>query len=194
MKSWSTDVRNLVPAQQPAPAPEAARRALFAREIVEAATSRGVVAPWCSAVRCIARLGRRGCGGRVHVGIAGAGRIEWECRRCGEQGVLTGFEGTDLDMSAHVPARKKLRLWGFDDEERAVLFAATALIPSLRAVISRASPHIEIEGLLILQATVDELDRIYTLVEELTVMTRSRRRIELLDGLRRSLCTAIDGF
>jgi len=42
--------------------------------------------------------------------------------------------------------------------------------------------------------TVDELDQVYTLVEDLTDATRRRRRIQLLDGLRMSLCTAIDGF
>ena len=47
---------------------------------------------------------------------------------------------------------------------------------------------------MLLQATVDELDEIYTLVEHLTDATRSRRRIELLDGMRMDLCTAMDGF
>jgi hypothetical protein len=34
----------------------------------------------------------------------------------------------------------------------------------------------------------------YSLVEALTDGTRSRRRLELLEGLLASLCTAIDGF
>ena len=46
-------------------------------------------------------------------------------------------------------------------------------------MIARASPAADFEGLLILQATVDELDEVYTLVEHLTDATRSRRRIEL---------------
>jgi hypothetical protein len=44
------------------------------------------------------------------------------------------------------------------------------------------------------QAAVDELDEIYTLVEHFTEATRSRRRIELLDDLRIGLCSAMDGF
>jgi hypothetical protein len=47
---------------------------------------------------------------------------------------------------------------------------------------------------LVLQATLDELDAIYTLVEDLTDATRSRRRIELLDSLRADLCDVMDGF
>lgn len=47
---------------------------------------------------------------------------------------------------------------------------------------------------MILQATLDALDAIYTLVEQLTDATRSRRRIELLVGLRVDLCGAMDSF
>jgi hypothetical protein len=53
---------------------------------------------------------------------------------------------------------------------------------------------VDVPGLLLINATVEELDAMYTLVEELTdVMPRGRRR-ELLDGLRDSLCNSIDGF
>jgi hypothetical protein len=38
------------------------------------------------------------------------------------------------------------------------------------------------------------LDELYSLVEALMGGTRSRRRLELLDGLRASLCSSIDGF
>ena len=193
MSTWTTDVRHLAPAHEPQE-PVAARRADLVRAIVEAATSRRAAGAWCSAVRCIARVGRKACSGRLHVGQLEAGRVEWSCAACGENGVITGFEGTDLDLSSYVPVHKTLRLWGFDEEERSVLLAATTNIPSLRAVVARASPAVEREDILILQATVDELDEVYTLVEHLTDATRSRRRIELLDGLRASLCTSMDGF
>jgi hypothetical protein len=85
-------------------------------------------------------------------------------------------------------------MWAFDEEERAVLLAATTHVPELRAVIARGRPHQEVAGVLVLTATVEELDDVYTLVEELTDGTRSRRRRELLDGLRASLCSAMDGF
>jgi hypothetical protein len=113
---------------------------------------------------------------------------------CGERGVISGFEDTDLDLSRYVPRQKKLRLWGFDGEGREVLLEATTHLPSLRAVVARASPATDVPGLLLVQATVDELDAIYRRVEELTDATRSGRRIELLDGMRADLCTAIDGF
>jgi hypothetical protein len=50
-------------------------------------------------------------------------------------------------------ARTSKRLWGFDEEQGAVLKAATMDIPALREVIERARPHGDIPGLQILQAT-----------------------------------------
>jgi hypothetical protein len=119
--------------------------------------------------------------------------IEWSCPTCGEHGVITGFENSGHDLSAYIPA-KKTRLWGVDQESRDVLYEATALIPELRTIIARATPVAEVPGFLRIDATVDELDELYTLVEHLTDMTRSRRRIELYDDLRAGLSTAIDGF
>ena len=37
--------------------------------------------------------------------------------------------------------RKAKRLWGFDEEQGAVLRSATTDIPELREVIERARPH-----------------------------------------------------
>jgi hypothetical protein len=194
MKSWNTDVRHLAGADDPTMPPAARRRSAFTREVVEAATARRAGEAWRSAVRCIARAGRRACGAHIDVSRPEPGRVEWTCPVCGEHGVITGFEDTELDMSAYVPRQEKLRLWGFDDEGREVLLAATHHIPSLRAIVARATPAADVPGLLLVQATVDELDAIYTRVEQLTDATRSRRRIELLDGMRADLCTAIDGF
>jgi hypothetical protein len=83
-------------------------------------------------------------------------------------------------------------LWGFEDEERKVLIAATTHEPALRAIFARARPHAQSPGLLLLKATVKELDAVYTLIEDLTDATRSRNRIDLLDGLRASLCSSMD--
>jgi hypothetical protein len=89
-------------------------------------------------------------------------------------------------------ARRK-RLWGFDDEERRVLLEATAGIPELQAVLLRAQPRADL-GMWLLTASVAELDEMYSLVEELMDATRSRKRLDLLDGLLATLCTSIDGF
>ena len=95
---------------------------------------------------------------------------------------------------ARAMARSKKRLWGFDDGEREILVAATAAIPVLRGVVERAGRRTEFHGLWVVEASVDELDELYSLVEALMDGTRSRRRREQLDGMRATLCTSIDGF
>ena len=75
-----------------------------------------------------------------------------------------------------------------------MLLAATAEIPTLRAVLERAAPHPQIVGLLVLRASVRELDEMYSLVEALMDGTRGRRKRELLEGLLATLCTSMDGF
>jgi hypothetical protein len=91
-------------------------------------------------------------------------------------------------------ARTKKRLWGFDDGEREILVAATARLPELRAVVARAAPRAELGNLWVVEASVAELDEIYSLVEALIDATRSRRRREQLDDMRATLCTSMDGF
>jgi hypothetical protein len=91
-------------------------------------------------------------------------------------------------------ARSKKRLWGFDDGEREILVAATATIPGLRGVVERAGRRAELQGLWVVEASVDELDEMYSLVEALMDGTRSRRRLDQLAGMRATLCTSIDGF
>jgi hypothetical protein len=193
MRAWSTDVRHLPLGDTTGLSAAARRRVEFTREIVEAATSRRPGSAWPSAVRCIARAGRKTCRAWSEVARTKPDTIEWSCNACGEQGAITGFEHSEHDLSAYIPT-KKTRLWGVDEESRDVLYEATALIPELRAIIARATPVAEIPGFLRIDASVEELDDLYTLVEQLTDMTRSRRRIEHFDDLRRGLSSAIDGF
>jgi hypothetical protein len=194
MTTWVTDVREFARAQEANESAAAPPPGAIVREIVEAATSRRVEGSWGSAVRCIALVRGKTCGARIHVRRAERGRIAWACVACSEAGVITGFEGTAFDLSRYVPRKRKLRVWGLEDEDRDVLLAATSWIPSLRAVLARAQPVDTVPGLVRIEATVAELDQMYTLVDDLSDVTRGRRKLERLDGLRASLSTAIDGF
>lgn len=193
MTTWVTDVRHLPPADAVAIPTAARRRGELVRELVEAATSRRRDSAWRSAVRCLGRVGRKPCAAWLDVRRVEAGTVEWSCPTCGECGVITGFGDSEHDLSASIP-RAETVLWGLDQESRDVLYVATARIPSLRALVARASPVAEIEGFLRVDATIDELDELYTLIEHLSDLTRSGRRRELLDDLRRSLCGAMDRF
>lgn len=90
-------------------------------------------------------------------------------------------------------ARRK-RIWGFDDAERELLVAGTAQLPDLRALMTRAERRDDLQGVWIVQASVKELDEMYSLVEALMDGTRSRRRREQLEGLLATLCNSMDAF
>ena len=193
MASWVTDISHL-PSESDEASDAAMRRAAFTREVVEAATSRAERAPWFSAVPCIGEVGRRTCAGLVKVSrTPRKDEVKWSCDVCGDSGVVTGFMGGAHDMSRY-RRRGKLVPWGIDDGDRALLLEETVHLPELRAIVSRATPHAEVPGLFIVGATVAELDSVYTLVEDLTDGTRSRKRREHLDDLRATLCNSMDGF
>jgi hypothetical protein len=86
------------------------------------------------------------------------------------------------------------RMWGFDDAERKVLLDATTGLTELAEVVARAKRHEQIEGLWVVSATGHELDDLYSLVQALMDATRSRKRLELLEGMLATLCQSIDGF
>ncbi len=86
------------------------------------------------------------------------------------------------------------RLWGFDAEERRVLIEATPNIPKLGALVARAQPRPDLGDVWVVQATVRELDEMYSLVEAMMDATRGRKRLELLEGLLATLCTSMGGF
>src|SRR5258707_11915894 len=151
MPNWVTNVRDL-PRRDAMDLPTAARRrGAFTREIVEAATARSVEERWRSAVQCIARVNRKICRSCVDVQYASGDSINWWCENCGEQGEVSGFEGSDLDFSEYRPDGKMV-MWGIDDEERGVLLSATAQLPALQAVMARVRPHADVEGLLLVEA------------------------------------------
>ena len=61
-------------------------------------------------------------------------------------------------------------------------------------MIARAERRADLGALWVVQASVRELDEIYSLVEALMDGTRSRRRLEQLEGMLATLCTSMDGF
>ena len=91
-------------------------------------------------------------------------------------------------------ARNKNRLWGFDDAERELLIAATVEIPTVRAVVERAERRADLDGLWLVKSNVEELDEVYSLVSALMDGTRSRKKLDVLDGMLATLCTSMDGF
>jgi hypothetical protein len=192
MADWDIDITDIATAfggGDQAPSPAVRRRVVFVREVVEAATSRAWARePWTSTARCIGRVARRACGARVVVALGETGLVRWRCPACTEAGTISGVTGGLWDLSEYAPA-DRVR-WGFEEPERKLLDAATAGESELRAVIARASP--EDGELLVVEASVDELDMMFEVVARLMDGTSSRRQIDLLEGLLLSLSSSID--
>lgn len=196
MLEHATDLRELPPEDAVDVPADARQRAEFARAVVEAATSREPTRkPWPSGVRCVETpWDDEVCAERVEVHrVKGGTEIAWLCPGCAAHGIMSGVEGSPHDLSRYIP-RGKLSRWGMSGAQRELLWEATRGLPHLRAVIARSISPSEIDDALLVSATVRELDDLYTLVEQLTDGTRSRRRLALLEGLRFSLSTSIDGF
>ena len=194
MATWVTELKDFDGVESGGAPVAARRRAAFTKAVVEAATSLAVKTPWRSAVTCIARIERKTCGGWIKVSFdAKREHAVWRCTACRDRGTITGFAGGEHDLSLYRP-RGKRGVWGFGEEEHNVLVEAFEHIPEARAVIARAKPEDELDEFMLVSATVPELDFIYTLVEHLTDATGSRQRHALLDGLRASLSSSIDGF
>ena len=97
-----SDLRHFLDIPDEAPAP-AKRLAVLLAGIVRAASVHPVGSGGTSAVGCTRRPGRRPCDGFVMVFRRTTGEIAWSCDVCGDEGVITGWEGSPFDLS------------GFDD-------------------------------------------------------------------------------
>jgi hypothetical protein len=193
MPSWTTDIRHLPTDNVEATKPSARARVVFMREVVEAGTSRPwEKSAWLTAVRCPARVSRRKCGSRVRVLRAAEDSVEWTCSGCGDHGVVHGFAGTELDLGQFEPQDERV-MWGFEEADRGFLVKATTSIPELRAIVARASPAEDDPELLLVEASVEELDEMYSLVEAL-MDSVSRAKIDALDAMLASLSSSIDGI
>lgn len=89
-----SDLRHFLDMSDDAPGP-AKRLGL----IVRAGSARPVSTGARSAVGCTRRPGRRPCDGFVMVFRHRNGEIAWACEGCGDEGVITGWEGSPSDVS-----------------------------------------------------------------------------------------------
>lgn len=93
-----SDLRHFL--DMPDDAPGLANRlAVQLGEIVRAASAQPVGRSATSAVGCTRRPSRRRCEGFVMVFRRTNGEIAWGCDICGNEGVITGWEGAPSDVS-----------------------------------------------------------------------------------------------
>jgi hypothetical protein len=80
---------------------EALRFAAYLRRIVRAATAVSLPGPHGTALPCRRRPEHRPCPGRLIVDRQDIPpEIAWECPSCGEGGVISGWRGSSVDLSA----------------------------------------------------------------------------------------------
>jgi hypothetical protein len=87
----------------------------------------------------------------------------------------------------------KRRIWGFTGAQRDLLLEAALQGPLFVPLICSEQRNPD-EDLWLMETNVRELNEVYDLVEHLLARERSRKRRELLEGMRASLCSAMDRF
>ena len=121
-----SDLRHFLDMPDNAPAP-AQRLGLQLAAIVRAASARPVGTGARSGLGCIRRPGRRQCQGFIMVLRRTNGEIAWSCDMCGDEGVITGWQGSPNDRS------------GVDDSDadgaEIVLLVTRELYEAIRGVL-----------------------------------------------------------
>ncbi|HUF97846.1 MAG TPA: hypothetical protein VMM60_06925 [Ilumatobacter sp.] len=93
-----SDLRHFLDLPDDAPGP-AKRLGAQLAAIVRAASARPIGRGATTAVACRRRPGRRPCDGFVMVLRRMTGEIAWSCDVCGDEGVISGWEGSPTDVS-----------------------------------------------------------------------------------------------
>lgn len=100
-----SDLRHFLDLPDDAPGP-ARNMAEQLGNVVRAATAAEAGTAWVSALPCRRRPGRRPCPGHIVVFRPHLpARIEWHCNSCGDEGVISGWEGSYFDLRAPRPRR-----------------------------------------------------------------------------------------
>lgn len=92
------DLRHFLDLADDAPGP-ARRVGVQLAAIVRSASAHRVGSGVTTAARCTKRPNRRPCDGYVMVFGRTNGEIAWSCNVCGDEGVITGWQGSWADVS-----------------------------------------------------------------------------------------------
>lgn len=93
-----SDLRHFLDMPEGAPGP-ARKMAEHLGFVVRAATAHEAGAPWVSALTCRRRPANRPCPGHIAVFRADLrAPIEWRCTACGDEGVISGWDGSPYDL------------------------------------------------------------------------------------------------
>ncbi len=181
-----------LPDEVPAPARRLAEQLW---NIVRAATAGDAGEPWVSALGCRRRPGNAACTGRITVlRPEPAAPIHWRCNACGDEGVISNWEGSPFDLR-----RRRLALAGnalevvVTDETAATLRGLQLLDPDGERLVF--GMRADRDGAA-LRATAEELEELIGSVAAEANHEPNRRRQRRLDAAFEELNSAaqrIDG-
>lgn len=161
--------------------------------LVRAATSGEPGVAWLSALTCRRRPGNRTCRGyQVVFRPEGPGRIEWRCERCGDEGVISGWEDSLFDLSSVATPLDDAALassFVVGDEVASALRDLQLIDSECERLVyrMRGSPHGAV-----LTATAEDLDELSGFVAAEANHEHDRRRRKRLDDAFLVLQGALD--
>lgn len=173
------DLRHFLDLPDDAPGP-ARNMAEQLGNVVRAATASEAGAAWVSALPCRRRPGRRPCPGRIAVlRLDLPARIEWRCTSCGDDGVISGWEGTYFDLRTRGPDRHGGgAAVVVSDQVAAALRDLRLLDPDCERVVYRARA---VDDGVALTTDAEELDELIGFVAAEANHEPNRRRQQRLD-------------
>lgn len=138
--AWIMDLRHSLTDDLLPPPGRVGKRAAYLGKMVAAATARGVGNPFCSAITCSRRPGRKPCKGKLMLLLHKDGNIRWECESCDYQGLLSGWQDTmwDLRKAKRVDWYENSLVFDVSDEEYRILTSIATSSINSRAVIAGA--------------------------------------------------------
>lgn len=175
-----SDLRHFLDMPDDAPGP-ARKMAEQLGNIARAATAAEAGAAWVSALPCRRRPERRPCTGRIAVFRPDLpARVEWRCTSCGDEGVISGWEGTYFDLRAPRPRRHDdaVAEVAVSDEVAATLRGLRLLDAECERLVFRARAA---DGGAVLTADNEALDELIGYVAAEANHEPNRRRQQRLD-------------
>ncbi len=190
-----SDLRHFLDMPDDAPRPaRAMAEQLF--DLVRAATAGDPGRAWVSALTCRRRPGNRPCRGYMVVARPDSrpGSIEWCCERCGDQGVVSGWEDSPFDLrSSHTGAgdAELTKSFVVGDDVAASLRDLQLLDRECERLVYRMVGSAD--GA-VLTIDAEDLDELLGFVAAEANHEEDRRRCKRLDGAFLVLQGALDSF
>ena len=178
---YVTDLRHFLDLPETAPGP-ARSLADHLSSVVRAATAGDPGVPWVSALPCRRRPGRRACPGFIEVLRTDIpASIHWQCVSCGDEGVISGWEGSPFDLrTSGIDGRPGEAIRAVVSSEVAATLRSLVLVDSAgERMIFTARV---VDGSVVLHGDLDDLDELIGYVAAEANHERNRRRQKRLDA------------